>query len=300
MEKFLAIDTMNRPFYCMPEVTKDWFDHYEYQMLAKTTFAGVVKRLGLKPGEEWKVLGFAGHPDVKSMIKEMDDVGVEYTFMDQCMQWSRRDNTILCQYTIEQIVEIMKQAGPRVIGGVGYNPFRIKESLEAIEMAVKKYGFKYVWAHPICWGISFNDKKMYPLYMKCIELDIPCCFQTGHSAEALTSEPGHPMYADEAVLDFPQCTFVLTHTGFPWIEEWISMVWKHSNVYGNIGAYMPSDLDPDLVKFMDGRGRDKVMWATNGLGLTRCLKEFMELPIRDDNKKKILRDNALKVFKLKG
>jgi len=76
------------------------------------------------------------------------------------------------------------------------------------------------------------------------------------------------------------------------------MVWKHPNVYGNIGAYYPSRLDESIVKFMDGRGRDKVMWATNGLGLTRCLEEFMELPIREENKRKILGETAINVFKL--
>ena len=73
---------------------------------------------------------------------------------------------------------------------------------------------------------------------------------------------------------------------------------RHSNVYGNIDAYMPSDLDPAQVKFMDGRGRDKVFWATNALGFARCKKEFLELPNRDEAKRKILRENAIKVFKL--
>ena len=91
---------------------------------------------------------------------------------------------------------------------------------------------------------------------------------------------------------------ILTHTGWPWIDEWMSMVWKHPNVYGNIGAYFPSALDPALVRFMDTRGQDKVLWATNGFGMTRCKKEFLELPIRDETKKKVLRENALKVFKL--
>ena len=78
------------------------------------------------------------------------------------------------------------------------------------------------------------------------------------------------------------------------------MVWKHPNVYGNIGAYYPSSLDPSLVRFFDGRGRDKVMWASNGFGLTRCKKEFLELPISDETKRKVLRENAIKVFKLES
>ena len=107
------------------------------------------------------------------------------------------------------------------------------------------------------------------------------------------------MNADEVAIDFPNLTMVLTHTGWPWIDEWISVIWRHPNVYGNIGAYYPSGLYKATVDFMDGGvGREKVLWATNGFGLTRCKKEFLELPIRDDTKRKVLRDNAIKVFKL--
>lgn len=64
---------------------------------------------------------------------------------------------------------------------------------------------------------------------------------------------------------------------------------------------MPSSLDLSLVRFMDGvRGQDKVMWASNSFGLTRCKKEFLELPIKDETKRKVLRENALKVFNLQG
>jgi hypothetical protein len=122
--------------------------------------------------------------------------------------------------------------------------------------------------------------------------------QTGQSAEPLPSEQMRPMHADEVAINFPGLTLILTHTGWPWVSEWISMLWRHPNVYGNIGAYMPSTLDPALVRFMDGPGRGKVLWATNGLGLTRCKKELLELPIRDATKKAVLHDNAIKVFKL--
>jgi predicted TIM-barrel fold metal-dependent hydrolase len=45
-------------------------------------------------------------------------------------------------------------------------------------------------------------------------------------------------------------------------------------------------------------GRTKVFWATNGFGFTRCKKEFVEMPLKDDNKKRILRDNAVSVLKV--
>ena len=302
MREIQAIDTMCRPFYCSPvERLKELFGLYEFRKMAYGTFKGVMKRTGARPGEEWKVLAVATKGSVEEMLKEMDEIGVEYVFMDQMIMWSRREQRLFPYFTLEEIAELIEKSKGRIVGGVGYNPFRIKESLEEVERAVKDFGFKYVWTHPMTFGIPPNDKKMYPLYAKCIELGVPCCYQSGHSAEPLPSEPGRPMYADEVALDFPDLVLVLTHTGWPWIHEWMSMIWRHPNVYGNIGAYFPSFLDPSLVRFMDSvRGRDKIFWATNGFGLTRCKKEFLELPIREETKRKVLRENALKIFKLQG
>jgi predicted TIM-barrel fold metal-dependent hydrolase len=202
-------------------------------------------------------------------------------------------------YKVEDIAELVKKSDGRVIGGAGYNPFRIQESLEEIEMAVKEHGFKYVWFHPISFGLAPNDKKCYPLYAKAIELGIPVGYQSGHSAEPLPSEPGHPMYADEVILDFPELTMILTHTGWPWVGGWCSMVWKHPNVYGAINAYFPSALEQSQVRFIDSpRGRGKVVCGSHGFGMTRFKKEFLELPISDRTKQAVLRDNAIKAFKL--
>jgi predicted TIM-barrel fold metal-dependent hydrolase len=129
-------------------------------------------------------------------------------------------------------------------------------------------------------------------------LEVPVAFQTGQAAEPVPCEGGRPYYADIVAIDFPKLKIILTHTGWPWVEEWISMVWKHPNVYGCINGYMPKDLDSAIVKFMDSRGREKVMWGTNGWFISRNKKEFMELPLRYENKKKVLRENAIQLFNL--
>jgi predicted TIM-barrel fold metal-dependent hydrolase len=70
-------------------------------------------------------------------------------------------------------------------------------------------------------------------------------------------------------------------------------------VYGDISAYYPHSLDERLVRFMDSsRGRDKVLFGTNGLGLERCKTEFLELDIREDTKRAVLHDNAVRFFAL--
>ena len=315
MEKIQAIDTMCRSMYCKPETWRGLLECSDLRTILITTFGGtlrqaglltpedrtvddVLNKLGLERGETWKLISFVGHSTVEEAIKEMDEVGVEKIFIAADKLWSWRESKLGIDVSIETISKMVEESNGRIVGGVSYNPLRIKESLQEIETAVRDYGFKYVWFHPVSFGIAPNDKKCYPLYAKCLELEIPVCYQSGQCAEPLPCENGRPYYADDVAIDFPDLTLVLTHTGWPWTTEWMSMLWRHPNVYGNIGAYFPSFLDPNLVHFMDTTGQDKIFWATNGYGLARSKSEFMELPVRDRVKKKVLRENAIRVFKL--
>ena len=109
------------------------------------------------------------------------------------------------------------------------------------------------------------------------------------------------MYMDEIAITFPNLKINLSHTGWPWFREWCDLVWKHPNVFGDISAYMPKSLEPYQIKFMfSGRGKNKVMWGTNGIGLARGRKELMEMDAKDDVKAKILRENAIGFLGLEG
>ena len=208
LKAFSSIDMSIPLRYCKPEVTADAFRFYEFQMMAKSTFAGVARKQGLKEGEEWKVVGAFNRKSLDDMLAEMDEIGVERCVMPAIKLWSRRDHVLAMDYKVEDIAELVKKSNGRVIGGAGYNPLRIQESLEEIEMAVKEYGFKYVWFHPMSFGLPPNDKKCYPLYAKCVELGVTVGYQSGHSAEPLPSEPGHPMYADEVIPDYSAVAFL--------------------------------------------------------------------------------------------
>lgn len=292
-----AIDTMCRVFHAEPELAKPLFEVQEFQTLAESTFAGVKARNDIPDGEEWRVFEVLGNGSIEETVEDMDESGVDRVFMDQLVQWSRDAKKTLTLVSVEELAEMVDRSDGRIVPGVGYDPYDIPGSLERLERAVDDHDFKYVWFHPMTYGMRPTDEKCYPLYAKASELDVPVCFQTGQSAEPLPSEPGHPMYADEIPMDFPDLDIVLTHTGWPWTEEWCSMLWRHPNVYGNIGAYYPSFLPDDQVEFIDSsRIRDKVMWATNGLGFERCKQEFLDLPIRDETKRAVLRENALEVF----
>jgi predicted TIM-barrel fold metal-dependent hydrolase len=124
-------------------------------------------------------------------------------------------------------------------------------------------------------------------------------FQVGHSAEVLPSDIGRPYNVDQIAIEFPNLKINMSHTGWPWTAEFCSMIWRHPNVYGDISAYFPSSLDPELIKFMDSsRGRNKILYGTNGFDLPRYKREFEELAISDKTRDRVLRLNALEFLGL--
>jgi Amidohydrolase len=63
--------------------------------------------------------------------------------------------------------------------------------------------------------------------------------------------------------DFPELVIVAGHIGYPWTHEMIAVATKYENVYIDTSAYTIRRYPPELVQYMKGYGRKKVMFGTN-------------------------------------
>jgi predicted TIM-barrel fold metal-dependent hydrolase len=111
---------------------------------------------------------------------------------------------------------------------------------------------------------------------------------------------GRPIYLDEVALAFPELVIIGCHLGQPWHEEMMILAWKHPNVYVETSARTPKHWPESFVKFASSYGQDKVLWATDYPLLTfdRTLRELRELGLKEDAYRKIVRDNAIRAFRL--
>lgn len=301
-----VIDIMNHAPFVAPGLFGQEFQYEELQIMLRTTFRSLMTDKGTVRtlwGTEVPADGSAPvDPTLKieDATARMDRAGYELVVLTATKMWSYRyHHKLIMDYPLDLVVEAAEKSGGRLLAAASYNPFRIEDSLDEIDQAARAGDISYVWFHPMTFGVSPNDRRCYPLYAKCNELDIAVGLQVGHSAEVLPSDHGRPMLVDDVAIDFPDLRINLSHTGWPWTGEWCSMLWRHPNVYGDISAYFPSSLDSQLVDFMDSaHGRTKVLFGTNGLSLTRCKTEFLDLPLRDDTKRNVLRDNARRFLAL--
>ncbi|MBI1814606.1 MAG: amidohydrolase [Deltaproteobacteria bacterium] len=197
--------------------------------------------------------------------------------------------------------EAVRAHPTRFIGEYHADPTDIMAAVRGLQEHVEKYGFKVLRIEPFLWRKPPTDAAYYPLYAKCIELDVAFQTQVGNTGPLFPSETGRPTYIDQVALDFPELRIICGHIGWPWTEEMIAIAWKHANVVIDTSAHAPRHYPPAFVNFLKTFGQDKVCFATDYplLGFDRVAKEIDEhLGLTPEVKRKFLRENARRILKL--
>lgn len=203
--------------------------------------------------------------------------------------------------TNEEIAAVVREHPGEVIGIASVDLRRPMEGVRELRRCVREYGFKGLRILPWLWQMPPDDRRCYPLYAECIELGIPFCTQVGHAGPLLPSEPGRPIpYLDHVAHEFPELVIVGGHIGVPWLGEMISLMMKHPNVYVDTSAYKASRYPNELIDYMRGPGKRKVLFGTNYPMLTpaQCLEGLEQLALTEEVKSLFLAGNATRVFKL--
>ena len=240
---------------------------------------------GASPANFLSVLDAAG------VDKVLIPNGKHRSFVTQELHWNM---------SVEEIAAIVRANPKRYIGMYGINPYTRMDGVRELELAVKEHGFKAAHVHAYGFGIPINDAMFYPFYAKCAELRIPVEIQVGHAANLMPSAMGRPLLLDDIALYFPELKIVALHTGWPWVEELISLSVKHRNLFIGATGHAPKYWDASLLRYLNSRGQDKVMFGTDFPLLLHkdALQQVRTLDLRPGPQAKLLRDNAIRVFGL--
>ena len=162
-------------------------------------------------------------------------------------------------------------------------------------------GFVGLRLVPWLWELPPTDRRYYPLYTACVDLGIPFCTQVGHTGPLRPSETGRPIpYIDQVAIDFPELAIVCGHIGYPWTTEMIAVADKHPNVFIDTSAYTAKRYPAELVEYMKGRGKTRVMFGTNYPMImpSHALAALDDLGLDDEARDLFLVGNAQRVFDL--
>jgi len=256
---------------------------------------------------------FINHPMFDSLRrwtkseKLTEELPVEFTVA--AMDQANVDKGLICAWwgpqgpliSNDDVASFVKQFPDRLIGIAAVNLYRPMEAIRELRRCIKELGVKGLRIVQWLWNLPPTDRRYYPLFAECIELDIPVCLQVGHTGPLCPSEPGRPIpYIDEIALEFPELRIVCGHIGYPWTTEMIAVATKHTNVFIDTSAYTAKRYPAELADFLKKHGRKKVLFGTNYPMITpsQCLDGIDDLLTDEDVKALFLFQNAQRIFKL--
>ena len=176
--------------------------------------------------------------------------------------------------------------------------------MKEFESAVKNDGFVGAHLYPHWFELAPDQARYYPFYAKCVELDVPIQMQVGQSMVYAPDFPcrsvGRPITLDSVACDFQELKLIGIHVGIPWTDEMIAMAWKHKNVYIGCDAHRPKYWPESFRKYINSFGQDKVIFGTDFpvLPFSRTVQDIDELGFKPEVRRKLMRDNAVRIYKL--
>lgn len=221
-------------------------------------------------------------------LHEMDRFGVER-------------GLIGCQGDVSQ--QALKEHPDRFIPCGNVDP---NDGVEGLRQMVREYeawGVKAFGAFPAGCNpqVPINDKKFYPFYAKCCELDVPIFVCAGVPGPRLKMDCQHVERIDEVMYDFPELVFVTRHGCEPWEKLAMKLMLKWPNLYYSTSAFAPKHYPDEIVNYANTRGADKVIYAgyfPMGLSLERIMTDMPKVAFRDHVWPKFLRENAMRILKI--
>jgi predicted TIM-barrel fold metal-dependent hydrolase len=223
-------------------------------------------------------------------VAQMDQYGIERAML------SVSDDNQVTQRALERYPA-------RFFASYAADPNRGMDEVRNLVRMQQTFGIKAVTAFPcgLCPQVPIDDKKWYPLYAKCVELDLPfvCC--VGVPGPRLPMAPQRVELIDEVCWFFPELKFVMRHGAEPWTELAVKLMLKYPNLSYSTSAFAPRHYPRNIIDYANHRGADRIMYAgyyPMGLSLERIFRELPEVPFAPEVWPKFLRENAIRVFKL--
>jgi predicted TIM-barrel fold metal-dependent hydrolase len=201
--------------------------------------------------------------DLGRLISDMDRAEIDRAFLlSQC--WAPYETHTPPEY----VAEVVSQFPDKFIGFWGSDPLKGSRSVRDLQRAYDDYHMRGVKLSPAYNHVALNDARLYPIYCKAEELDIPVLIHTGWTwVPGSRIEAQHPLLLDEVAETFPSLKIVVAHMGFQWSHETIMLMRKHPNVWADLAFWestMPLHFIADSMVWAKRSGViDRVLWGSD-------------------------------------
>lgn len=205
------------------------------------------------------------------------------------------------------LADVQKKYLGKFIGVAGIDAGNVfHNALGELERCVKVLGLKAVFIEPgRSPGCLLDDRRLYPIYEKCVELNVPLIPQTSAYIGGKNIEYGHPKYIDQIAEDFPDLNIICGHACYPYVREMIIVASRRDNVWASPDGCLFRLGTEDWVKAVNQNEfgfADKFIFGSAYplRPLKPFVDAFFQLPWKKEVLDKILYKNAIKALKLEN
>lgn len=235
------------------------------------------------------------YSDPQAFVGLMDEVGVDYAVI--LAELAPITSGIAANEDVAQFCA----DSPRLIPFASIDPNTSQRPVDELEELVKNQGFKGLKLYPTYQHFYPNEVKIYPLYAKAQELDIPVLMHIGSSIfTGSRLKYGDPIYIDDVAVDFPKLKVLQAHSGRPfWYEKAFALSRIHENVYMEVSGLPPQKLLTYFPKLE--HLAHKVVYGSDWPSVPKFKENIIALQglnISSEAKQMILGENAARLLKL--
>jgi len=201
----------------------------------------------------------------------------------------------------ERIAELQDKYPKRFIGLGGIDPSNTAhDAVRETHRCVRELGLKGIFVEPgRALKSNPDDERMYPIYEKCLELDVPINLMSGPYA-GRDIDASNPLYVDRVATRYPDLKILLGHGGYPYIQEVLGVAFKHTNVYVSPDMYIFAPGGLAYVEAANGTLRDQIVYGSAYplRPLVQTVSDNRTIGFEADALKQYFSGNARTLFKL--
>jgi len=259
--------------------------------------------------------------DAEQIISDMNNYGVDkscvFPFIATPVNCKTKKERITY---LDWVAEEVKKYPDRLIGFASVNPIGGIKAVKELDYAIEELGFKGLKLALAYNKVKLNDRRVWPVWERAEELDIPVMVHTGFGWTDTPIEWQAPLLLEDIGYEFPELKLIMCHIGYGSSPE--DMIWcarMHQNFYVEVSGMPRLGMDyiiriAQLMKGIGGGGEsdlfEKAIYGTDYPWRTpNYINLFKNLPkitkerdldphITEEDIEKLLGKNMVDLLKL--
>lgn len=236
-------------------------------------------------------------------FEEMDEAGIEIAVVQgrnsPAVFMGKQFNEAFIPN--ERLAEIQDKYSGRFVCFAGIDVSNTAHNaVEETARSVKSLGLKGIFIEPGRQIQSTpDDERIFPVYEKCIELDIPVNLMSGPYAGADIGV-SDPLYVDRLCTRYPELKVILGHGGYPFVQQILGVAFKHTNLFVSPDMYVFAPGGEAYIDAANGALKDQLIYGSAYplRPVVQTVQDTKALNMNPESERAYMETNARRILKL--